>query len=98
MEIKKLFNNPEPLTVTKGKDINATTYTYIVKGDNTGKTNAELALLCKQNASVVKIYRNTNTFAVIIFKKVELNRPLYQVNRYGNIRPTGWAVRNYFGI
>lgn len=95
---KDLYTTPQPLTATKGKDINENTYTYIIKGDNTNKTNAELVLMCKQTASsAVKIYRNTTQFAVIIFEKVA-SRPMYQANRYGKIKPTGCAVRYYFGI
>lgn len=95
---KDLYTTPQPLTATKGKDINESTYTYIIKGDNTNKTDAELALLCKQYASsAVKIYRNTTQFAVIVFKKITV-RPAYEINRYGKIKPTSWAVRNYFGI
>ena len=96
---QNLYTTPQPLTAIRGKDINENTYTFIIKGDNTNKTDAELALMCKQNASsAVKIYRNTTQFAVIVFKKMELNRPNFYVNRYGNIKMTGWGVRNYFGI
>lgn len=95
---KDLYTTPQPLTATRGKDINESTYTFIIKGDNTNKTDAELVLLCKQYASsAVKIYRNTAHFAVIVFKKVA-TRPMYQINRYGKIKPTGWAIRYYFGI
>ena len=95
---KDLYTTPQPLTATRGKDINESTYTFIIKGDNTNKTDMELVLMCKQYASsAVKIYRNTTQFVVIVFKKVAV-RPTYKVNRYGKIKPTGWAVRNYFGI
>lgn len=93
------FTTPQPLTATKGKDINATTYTFIIKGDNTKVSDVDLVLMCKQYASsAVKIYRNTDTFTVIVFKKVELNRPNFYINRYGNAKSIGWGVRNYFGI
>lgn len=95
---KDLYTTPQPLTATKGKDINENTYTYIIKGDNTNKTDMDLVLMCKQYASsVVKIYRNTSNFVVIVFKKIT-PRSMYEVNRYGKIKPTSWTVRNYFGI
>lgn len=95
---KDLYTTPQPLTATRGKDINESTYTFIIKGDNTNTTDADLVLMCRQyTSSAIKIYRNTAQFVVIVFKKTAI-RPMYETNRYGKIKPTSWAIRNYFGI
>lgn len=95
--IPNLYEVTTP-TATKSKDLGNGKVSYIIKGTNTNLTDSQLADLCGDYAHVVKVYRNTPTFAVVIVLKASASRPLYEVNRYGNIRPTGWAVRNYFGI
>ena len=93
--IPNLFEVTKP-TATKSKDYGNGKISYIIKGTNTNLTDEDLANLCGDYKTIVKVYRNTPTFAVVVL--VEHFRPLYQVNRYGNIRPTGWAVRAMFGI
>lgn len=93
--IPNLFEVTKP-TATKSKDYGNGKISYIIKGTNAHLTDEELANLCGDYKTIVKVYRNTPTFAVVVL--VKHYRPLYQVNRYGNIRPTGWAVRAMFGI
>ena len=95
--VPNLYEVTKP-TATKSKDWGNGKVSYIIKGTNTNLTDSQLADLCGDYAHVVKIYRNTPTFAVVIVLKASASRPLYEVNRYGNIRPTGWAVRAMFGI
>ena len=85
-----------PPTATRGKDLGNGKVTYIIKGTIANLTDEDLANLCGDYKAIIKVYRNTPTFAVVVL--VRHYRPLYEVNRYGNIRPTGWTVRAMFGI
>lgn len=93
--VPSLFEIEEP-KATKSKDFDNGRVSYIVTGTIAKLTDEELANLCGEYVDIIKVYRNSPKHAVIILLKER--RSMFYVNRYGNIKPTGWGVRYYFGI
>lgn len=79
--IPNLYEVTTP-TATKSKDLGNGKVSYIIKGTNTHLTDSQLVDLCGDFAHVVKIYRNTPTFAVVI---VQTHKPkgVFYRNRFG---------------
>lgn len=79
--IPNLFEITTP-TATKSKDLGNGKVSYIIKGTNTNLTDSQLADLCGDYTHIIKIYRNTPTFAVVV---VQTRKPkgVFYRNRFG---------------
>lgn len=79
--IPNLFEVTTP-TATKSKDLGNGKVSYIIKGTIAHLTNEELATLCGNYVSIVKVYRNNPTHAVVIIQTYKPKTTFYR-NRFG---------------
>lgn len=79
--IPNLYTVTTP-TATKSKDLGQGRVSYIIKGTIANLTDSQLADLCGDYTHIIKIYRNTPTFAVVI---VQTHKPkgVFYRNRFG---------------
>lgn len=79
--IPNLYEVTTP-TATKSKDWGNGKVSYIIKGTIAKLTDSQLADLCGDYTHIIKIYRNTPTFAVVI---VQTHKPkgVFYRNRFG---------------
>lgn len=79
--IPNLFEVTTP-TATKSQDFGNGKVSYIIKGTIAKLTNEELANLCGNYVSIVKVYRNNPTHAVVIIQTYKPKTTFYR-NRFG---------------
>jgi hypothetical protein len=79
--IPNLYEVTTP-TATKSKDWGNGKVSYIIKGTIAKLTNEELANLCGNYESIIKVYRNNPTHAVIILQTHRQKVTFYR-NRFG---------------